>query len=182
MAGFLSAARELEAAGARVITTTGGFFALHQRELQRRLSALVLTSGLLCVPWLADLLPAGRRIGILTMEARSLSIEHLRACGIGPETPIAVQGLEEVGGYSNHVFIGDATQLDVERVRDEHVAAARRLLQRKPDVVAIVLQSNAMPPYAYAIAAATGLPVHDVVTLVTWAVAGHVRHSFEGWL
>ena len=177
---FVEGARELETQGVRVITTTAGFFALHQREVQARLSSTVLTSGLLQVPWLASLLPAGRRVGILTMEARSLSEGHLRACGIGPEVPIAIQGLEEIGGYSNSVFVGNSAELDPVRVEAEHVEGARKLCAEHPEVAAIVLQSNAMPPYARAVAVATDRPVYDLVTLVEWVFAGLVRRPFAG--
>jgi hypothetical protein len=177
---FASAATELTAQGVRLVTTTAGFFALYQRELQARVAgAVVLTSGLLQVPWLASLLAPGRRVGILTMEARSLTADHLRACGIDAATPIAVQGLETVGGYSNSVFVGDASELDRARVEAEHVEAARLLCSRHPDVAVIVLQSNAMPPYAAAIARATGLPVYDLVTLVRWYYAGLHQMPFE---
>ncbi len=112
------------------------------------------------------------RIGILTMEARSLTEGHLLACGIDAATPIAVQGLETVGGYSNSVFVGDAPELDRARVEGEHIEAARLLCSRHPEIAAIVLQSNAMPPYAAAIARETGRPVYDLVTLVNWCYAG----------
>jgi hypothetical protein len=177
---FVAGARELEAAGVSVITTTAGFFALHQGELQERLAATVLTSGLVQVPWLASLLPPRGRVGILTMEARSLSEAHLRGCGIGPDTPIAIQGLEEVGGHSNSVFVGNADRLDPAEAEAEHAEAARRLIGRHPDVAAIVLQSNAMPPYAHAIAKATGRPVYDIVSAIEWVVAGHHREPFRG--
>ena len=176
---FVEGARELESAGVELITTTAGFFALHQRELQRRLATTVLTSGLLQVPWLASTLPPGSRVGILSMEAVSLTDEHLRGCGIGPELPIAVQGLEEVGGHCNSVFIGDLAELDPARAEAEHVEAGRRLVSRHADVAAIVLQSNAMPPYAHAIAAATGRPVYDLVTLVEWVLSGRLRQPFR---
>jgi hypothetical protein len=177
---FVASAHELEAAGVAIITTTAGFFALHQRDLQERLRATVVTSGLVQVPWLASLLPSGGRIGILTMEARSLSQAHLRGCGIGPDTPIAIQGLEEIGGYSNSVFVGNADSLDPVQAEAEHAEAGRRLVAEHPDVAAIVLQSNAMPPYAHAVAEATGRPVYDIVTAVEWVVAGHLREPFRG--
>jgi hypothetical protein len=175
---FVDGAEELAAQGVRVITTTAGFFSVHQRRLQDRLTPLVITSGLVQVPWLASLVPKRGKVGILTMESRSLSEAHLRACGIESDTPIAIQGLEDVGGYSHSVFVGNAAELDATRVEAEHVEAARRLCREHDGVVAIVLQSNAMPPYARAISAATNRPVYDLVSAVEWAVSGWNRAPF----
>ena len=46
------------------------------------------------------------------------------------------------------------------------VAAAERLVTRRPDVRAIVLECTNLPPYADAVRDAIGLPVHDITTLV----------------
>jgi Asp/Glu/hydantoin racemase len=56
--------------------------------------------------------------------------------------------------------------LDEDEARRATVAAAERLLARRPEVRAIVLECTNMPPYADAVRAATGLPVHDITTLV----------------
>src|SRR5215216_3062485 len=50
LAPFVEAARELEAAGVRAITTSCGFLAAFQRELAAAVSVPVLTSALLQVP------------------------------------------------------------------------------------------------------------------------------------
>jgi hypothetical protein len=51
------------------------------------------------------------------------------------------------------------------------VQAALRLVQRHPGLDSIVLECTNMPPYADAVAQATGLPVHHLMTLVyeRWA-------------
>ncbi|MBI1964442.1 MAG: hypothetical protein HYS37_13825 [Candidatus Rokubacteria bacterium] len=51
--------------------------------------------------------------------------------------------------------------------REEHVRVARRLVAEHPDVGAIVLECTNMPPYAADVQRATGLPVFDIVSLVT---------------
>ena len=52
------------------------------------------------------------------------------------------------------------------------VAAAERLVARHREVAAIVLECTNLPPYADAVRAATGLPVHDITTLVRARLAG----------
>jgi len=62
-------------------------------------------------------------------------------------------------------------ELDVEAARRENVEAARDLMERHPEVGAIVLECTNMPPYAAAIREATGLPVFDITTLVRMVYA-----------
>lgn len=177
---FLDAARELDRSGVSLITTNCGFLVLYQRQIQARVSVPFLSSSLLQVPFLQSLLPAGRRVGVLTIERRSLSANHLAAAGLGADLPVV--GMEEAGGYFVEAILGDGEQLDVARARREHVEAGRLLLSRHPEVGLIVLECTNMPPYASAIRDSTGLPVHDLTTFVGWAVGAGRRTVFEGWM
>jgi Asp/Glu/hydantoin racemase len=164
---FLAAARSLAAAGVDLITTNCGFLVLMQRQLQAELRVPLLSSSLLQVPWIAPLLPAGRTVGVLTIERASLTDAHLRAAGISGS--VVVRGMEEFGGYFTETILGDALELDVERCRTEHEAAAAAFATEHPEVGAIVLECTNMPPYADAVRRVSGLPVFDLTTLVGWA-------------
>jgi Asp/Glu/hydantoin racemase len=177
---FIDAAKELEASGVWLITTGCGFLVLFQKRLQEQLSIPILTSSLLQVPWVAAMLPTGKAVGVLTVEERSLTERHLRAAGIPTELPLFLQGLDEVGGYFTGQILGGGQELDVERCAREHEQAARLLVERHPEVGAIVLECTNMPPYAHRIQAATGLPVYDLTTMVGWAVSGLLRQPFRG--
>jgi hypothetical protein len=177
---FMGAARELERAGTSLVTTNCGFLILFQRRIQEQLGVPFVSSSLLAVPWLQALLPAGRRVGVLTIERASLTPQHLAAAGLPEDLPVV--GMEEVGGYFLEAIVGDGDELDVRRAREEHVAAAKLLVARSPEVGAIVLECTNMPPYAAAIRDETGLPVHDLTTLVSWLVEAHRRNRFDGWM
>ena len=177
---FTDAARELERMGVSLVTTNCGFLVLYQRQIQERLGVPFLSSSLLQIPWLQAHLPAGKKVGVLTVERSSLTVRHLASAGLPEDLPMV--GMEEVGGYFREVIVGNGDELDVSRARDEHLVAAELLLGRNPDVGAIVLECTNMPPYAAAIRDATGLPVHDLTTLVGWFVEGHRRRRFEGWM
>ncbi len=176
---FIDAARELEAQGVGLITTSCGFLILYQDQLQRHVNIPVLTSSLLQIPLVTTLLPRGRTVGVLTVERRSLTPHHLAAAGVAPDFPITIVGLEEVGGHFTSVLLDNLEELDVERAAREHEDAARLLLERDPHVGAIVLECTNMPPYAPRIRALTGLPVFDVTTMVRWAVAALDQGSFR---
>jgi hypothetical protein len=106
-----------------------------------------------------------RRVGILTVNAGTLTPEHLEGAGVTPDIAIAVAGLETEKEFTR-VLLGDELELDVDAARDEHVKVARRLVADHPDIGAIVLECTNMPPYAADIQRVTGRPVFDIVSLV----------------
>src|SRR6266508_7055763 len=85
---FAAAGERLIARGATAITTGCGFLVLNQKELAARLRVPVATSALLLIPTLTRLLPAGRRLGVLTFSRTDLTPAHLEAAGAPPDTPV----------------------------------------------------------------------------------------------
>ena len=173
---FIAAGRELVAMGADGITTNCGFLVLYQDRLSMACGVPVAASSLLQVPWVERLLPPGRRVGVVTVEAASLTPRHLECAGARPDTP--VEGTED-GAELTRVLLGDELELDVDRAREDVVAAARRLVERNRDVGAIVLECTNMPPYAADVSRATGLPVHDFHGFVCWFQVGLRPRTFE---
>lgn len=163
---FVEGARFLEREGVGAITTNCGFLVKYQRQLTAAVSVPVFTSSLLLVPLVHRLLAPGRHVGIMTVDAASLSAEHLAGAGITSDIPIAIAGLETEKEFTR-VLLGDELELDVEAAREEHIRVARRLVADHPDVGAIVLECTNMPPYAPDIQRETGRPVFDIVSLVT---------------
>jgi hypothetical protein len=166
---FIDAARELEREGVAAVTTSCGFLALFQGEMAAALSVPMWTSSLLLVAGIESGLPDGRRVGIVTADAASLTSGHLRAVGARADTP--TEGLALDSRFRATV-LEDRAELDVDEAERATVAAAERLLARHREVAAIVLECTNMPPYADAVRAATGLPVHDITTLVRSRLAG----------
>jgi len=173
LAPFIDAARALEREGVAAVTTSCGFLALFQREMAAALAVPVWTSSLLLVAeieaGLRDGRRVGRRVGVVTVDAASLTAEHLRAVGARTDTPI--EGLALDSPF-RATLLDDRAELDVDEAALATVAAAERLVARHPEVAAIVLECTNLPPYADAVRAATGLPVHDITTLVRARLAG----------
>lgn len=160
---FIDAGCALCGQGARVIGTGCGFLALFQRELADALPVPVATSSLLQVPYVERTLARGQRVGVLTADASALSADHLRAVGVAVDTPI--EGIDPDGAFARTLF-DDREALDQADAERAVVDAARRLLRRRPDVGALVLECTNMPPYAAAVTRATARPVYDVLTLL----------------
>jgi Asp/Glu/hydantoin racemase len=162
---FVEGARALEREGVGAITTNCGFLVKFQRELAAAVKVPVFTSSLLMVPLVIRMLPPGRRVGVLTVNAATLTREHLEGAGIARDAPLVVAGMEGEKEFTR-VMLGDELELDVDLAREEHVRVARRLVNDHPDIGALVLECTNMPPYTADIQRATGLPVFDVLSLV----------------
>lgn len=162
LAPFIATARALVDEGAGAIATSCGFLVLFQQELQAALPVPVWTSSLL------KLAEMPGTPGVITVDPASLSAEHLRAAGARPGTPVV--GLEQ-GCSLQRTLLEDRPALDTKAARDDVLHAAQRLVQNHPEVDSIVLECTNLPPYADAVRAATGLPVHDIRSFLTerWA-------------
>ena len=167
---FVEAACELAHEGAEAITTSCGFMALHQRELAAAVPVPMLTSALMQVPWLDATLPRGRRVGVLTASAGSLGPGHLEAVGAAADTPIV--GVDRGSEFYRVVVLGERESFDPAAAQREVVRAGRELVERHPEVGAIVLECTNMPPFAAAVHREVGRPVHDIVSLMHWVHCG----------
>jgi hypothetical protein len=105
------------------------------------------------------------------VDAASLGAAELRAAGAAADTP--VEGLADEAGHSTlrQTLLQDLPTLDAVAAEAEVLAAARRLLRRAPQVQQLVLECTNLPPYAAAVARATGLPVHHLMTMVRQRLA-----------
>ncbi|HEX3175379.1 MAG TPA: aspartate/glutamate racemase family protein [Methylomirabilota bacterium] len=163
---FVDGARALEREGVGAITTNCGFLIKYQAQLAGAVRVPVFTSTLLLVPLVHRMLPPGQRVGLMTVNAGTLTREHLAGAGIAPEVPLTVIGMETEKEFTR-ALLDNELELDVDLAREEHVRVARRLVGEHPDVGAIVLECTNMPPYAADIQRETGRPVFDIVSLVT---------------
>jgi Asp/Glu/hydantoin racemase len=167
---FLDAAADLVAQGAEAITTNCGFLSLFQQELAAHVGVPVATSALIQVPWVQATLPPGRRVGIITVSARSLSPRHLVAAGVPLDTPII--GTEDGHEFYRVLILGEKQDMDVTLAARDILDAGQALVARHPEIGAVVLECTNMPPYAYALREAIGVPVYDIYSLMTWFHAG----------
>lgn len=173
---FIAAARELVADGVDGITTNCGFLSLVQEELSQAVPVPVLTSSLQQVAMVNNLMPAGKKAGILTISGSTLTDAHLKAAGVPAGTPIGTtEGLREF----TRVILDNELQLDVEAARQDNIDAALAMKNAHPDLGGIVLECTNMCPYAADITQATGLPVWSMATLVEWFQGGLMPRTYS---
>jgi Asp/Glu/hydantoin racemase len=148
---------------------------LYQREIAARAGVPVATSSLMQIPFIERLLPPGKRVGVLTVSAESLTAEHLTAAGADPRTPVAGT---DGGREFTRVMLGSEERLDVAAAERDILDAGDALLAGHPDIGAILLECTNMVPYARALRERLGLPVFDIYAFVTWFHAGLVPRDF----
>lgn len=173
---FIEAAHALVADGVDGITTNCGFLSLFQAELAAAVPVPVATSSLMQVDLVNRLLGPGRRAGILTISASTLTERHLARAGVPRDTPI---GSTEYGREFTRAILGDEIEMDVDLARQDNVEAALALQAANPDLGALVLECTNMGPYAADIRAATGLPVFSILSFVTWFQSALVPARFD---
>ena len=162
---MLQLVRRLEQDGAKAITTSCGFLVLLQKEMQAAVKIQVISSSLLQLP---GLLKLHHKVGVLTISAGILGIEHLRAAGVptGRLLNVVVQGVDAKSEFATAI-LGNRSEMNLEQAATDVVAAAVALKKREPALTCVVLECTNMPPYRAAIEAATGLK--------TWALTDDAR-------
>jgi len=158
LAALKANAEALAAEGAVGLSTSCGFLALYQKELEALSPVPVATSALLLIRTLA-----GKKMGVLTASAANLTPAHFQAVDAPGDTP--VEGLPPDGAFAA-TFLRNGPTLDREAVEREAVAAGRALVAKHPGLETIVLECTNLPPYKQALERALGLQVLDVLDLL----------------
>src|SRR5437868_3703793 len=155
LAALKANAEALTAEGAAGLSTSCGFLALYQKDLEKLSPVPVATSALLLIKALK-----GKKVGVLTASSANLTPAHFAAVDAPPDTP--VEGLPPDGSFAA-TFLRNGLTLDREAVERETVAAARALVAKHPQIDTIVFECTNLPPYKAAVQKALGLRVHDVL-------------------
>jgi Asp/Glu/hydantoin racemase len=172
---FLDAAKELVELGADGITTNCGFLSLYQDEIARHAGVPVATSSLMQAPFIQRTLPPGRRVGILTVSATTLTPDHLQAAGVALDTPfVGTEG----GREFTRVILGDELEMNVEAAERDILDAGDELVRGHPEVGAVLLECTNMVPYARMLREHLSLPVFDIYSFMSWFHSGLSPRDF----
>ena len=172
---FLDAAAELVKEGADGITTTGGFLAIFQDQLAAHVNVPVASSSLMQIPLVQRLLPPGKRVGVLSVHSDRLTPQHWDAVGAPYDIPVA--GTEN-GREFTRVLLNDEMEMDYAAAEQDVLDAGDDLVNRHPDVGALVLETHNMAPYSRALNDRLNIPVYDVYTFVRWFQSGLEPRDF----
>lgn len=166
---FLRAVDELVALGVDGITTSCGFLAVWHRRFVAHSPVPVATSSLLQIPLVQSLLPANKRVGVLTWSKEHLTPEHFIAVGAPTDLPVGDLPLD--AAFNRNMALGNPA-VDRAVQECEVLVAVDRLLSAHPEIGAIVSECTNLPPYSATIERTFDVPVYDIVTLVEWFQSG----------
>lgn len=174
---FIEGANILQERGVKAITTSCGFLAIWQKEIASAVDIPVFTSSLLQVPWVYEITGRRGRIGILTVDASSLTEAHFEGVGASG-IPMVVRGLNPEGEFYR-VYIGNSPNIDVSKAGREMVAEVSALMDEHPDILGLVLECANMPVFGKAVRDVVKVPVFDIVTLTNYIWSSILRESSD---
>ncbi|MFC5337073.1 aspartate/glutamate racemase family protein [Leucobacter denitrificans] len=165
---FIEAGHRLVERGVKAVVGSCGFMVLFQRELAEALPVPVYSSSLIQLPLISQTISPAKQVGILTFSAESLTSRHMEIATAGLPLRYVIHGLSHRPAFRAAVA-EESGSFEFEEMEADLVAEALEMQKQNPDLGAILLECTDLPPYAPAIRKATGLPVHDVMTLIDWA-------------
>ena len=178
----LKTCKKLEKEGVRAISGACGFFGNYQAKIAEELSVPVALSSLVQLPWIATLLKKDQTIGVLTAQKDSFTDQLLDSCGVCTELKKRLL-VKDLGHEDQFSCIPEGRGVfDNGLVQQEVVGKAMEILEEAPNTGAILLECSDMPPYAYAVQAATGVPVFDFTTLIRWLHSAVAQTPYCGFI
>ncbi|QQK75723.1 aspartate/glutamate racemase family protein [Salicibibacter cibarius] len=161
---FVKAAKVLENEGAKAITTSCGFLAIFQQEIQRALTIPFFSSSLLQIPFASCV--TGGTVGVMTAKKSSLTARHFKGVG-ADHAPVVIEGMDDQPAFTSAI-VDQTENLNENAVAKEMEQVTYRLLEKHPEVTAIVLECTNMPPYRKKIQAITDFPIFDINALINY--------------
>lgn len=175
----VAAARELEAAGVKGISSDCGFFLNYQDLVRDAVGVPVYLSSLLQLPMISALLGKDKAIGVITSDSRFLSNRMLELSGVDPERRVVMRGMHTEPEWLRAVRQQCGT-IDTDLIREETVKVAKEMVAENPDVGALLLECSVLPLYAHWVQEATGLPAYDFMNMIDYFQHAGARREFAG--
>lgn len=177
---ILNTARQLQNEGVRAISGACGFFGNYQKILSEKIDIPVAVSSLVQIPWITTLLKSNQKIGILTADKSSFTRHLLESCGVTDDSRLVVYDMRHSKEFS--CVIEQRGEWDNAEAEEEIVSQALKMVEENENIGAILLECSDMPPYAYAVQAATKLPVFDFTTLIRWMYNATAQKPYCGFI
>src|SRR5262249_6600439 len=153
-APLLESCRRLCDQGASAIMTTCGFAAVFQKRLAADLPVVFAASSLIQIPMALQIIPSGKRLGIIAANGHGLTERHLSETGIAPEQRerLLTIGLDRCPAWTESILETTGRQaLDVGALRREIVALCVDAVRQDPSIAGFVAEAANIGVYSPAV-------------------------------
>ncbi|MDR1188758.1 MAG: hypothetical protein LBK95_15140 [Bifidobacteriaceae bacterium] len=166
---FVAALEQLAADGVRLAGSSCGLLARYQPEVAKRSPIPVALSSLSQLPLVLQILNPDQQVLVVTLTEGGVGADHLDGAGVASQQ----RGRVVVGDLAGAAHLRDAIServdsYDVDRARAEVAAGVGRWLPAGHQIGAMVLECTNLAPFSDTLRATFGIPVWDVLTLLTW--------------
>ena len=181
IARFIEGAKALEAQGVRAIGANCGFWANYQREIAEAIDVPFVSSSLVQIPWLLNILKPAQKIMVFTFDAELMEkVPALQSVGVQDRSRLVIQSGNTSKEFNRIGALEGA--FDPAKFGEELVNIISSTYTKHPEVGAVLLECTELTPFAWAVQEATGLPVFDAITPVKWMHSGIVQSPYYGHL
>ncbi|MEH6444710.1 MAG: aspartate/glutamate racemase family protein [Oceanospirillaceae bacterium] len=175
----IEVAKYMESMGVKAITSDCGYMVRYQKKVADAVNIPVILSSLVQLPMLERTIGARQKIGIICANKQRLSHELLAIAGLQNPDCAVIYGLQDQP-YFRAPILDETGTLEPEKIQQEVVATALKMIEEHPEVGPILLECSNLPPYANAVQKATGRLVFDYTTLIDSYFAAATRKTFQG--
>ena len=155
-----AAAKALERQGAWALAGDCGLMALYQKEIADSVRVPVVSSSLVLLPMIQQMLGETLKVGVLTGHSLLLQKKHLEAVGADIEK-LVIQGMETQPHFCRVVIEGEDKQ-DYNKMLHDVLDAVEQMLHRCDVIGAILLECSNLTTFAREVAEHFDMPVFDV--------------------
>jgi Asp/Glu/hydantoin racemase len=178
----IEAAQQLEQDGVRAIAMCCGFFSLIQPVIAAAVNVPVITSPLIMIPIIRQLIKPDQSIVVVTAAAELLSEEFFSAVGVDRSNRLSLVGLDNSAAFNAICMGATGIVLETDDLRDDVLNGIEQARLADQKIGAVLLECTSLPPYASDVNKATGLPVFDFISCVEWLHRSVVPKQYQGYI
>ena len=182
----IRAARKLESLGCRAVAAECGYFAFFQKDVADQVDIPVFMSSLLQVPFIQQVIGPKKKVGIICAQHQYLSEQHLMNVGIDPDSNYVIAGAQDEYGVTEFDNLWnpnkrpEVPEAYYDKAEEQMVNIARQVVDKNPDIGAIMLECTGMQPFARAVQREVELPVFSWGTLLDYAYSVVNHRDYYG--
>jgi Asp/Glu/hydantoin racemase len=181
LAKIMTGAKALEAQGVRAIVANCGYWANYQKEIAAVVDVPFVSSSLVQIPWLLNILKPSKKVLVLTLNVELMEkVPALKSVGVQDRSRLVIVSGDSSDEYKR--VAAEEGAFNPQKFEREVVQIVKKALKDHPEVGAILLECTELTSFAWAVQEATGLPVFDSITPIKWMYSGVVQRPYYGHL